>query len=135
MLLEDVQPLLHETEHPGRQLLRCHWKMHAIHLRKGWAAQGRTHTGRHERDRAMRLIERGKKREPLDMVPMGMRQQHKDISIRGRQVLAQGADPGARIQHQEGAVPQIDTDARRITSIAHGSGPRGRNRATHPPEL
>ena len=83
----------------------------------------------------MRLIERGKKREALDMVPMSMRQQHKDISILGHHVLSQGADPGARIQHQEGIVPQLDADARRIASIAHSGGPRGRNRATHPPEL
>jgi hypothetical protein len=54
---------------------------------------------------------------------MGMRQQYEDISIPGCQVLSQGANPGARIQHQEGAVPQINTDARRIASIAHGAGP------------
>jgi hypothetical protein len=131
-LLDDFQPLLQETEHSGRQILRCHWKVHAIHLLKGWAPQGVTHTGRQERDHAMRLIDRGKKRESLDVVPMGMRQQHKDIRILGHQALSQRADPGARIQHQEGAVPQIDTDARRIASIAHGGGPRGRNRATHP---
>src|SRR6266446_1047134 len=134
-LLEDFQPLLHGTEDPGRKILRRHWKVQAIHLLKGWAPQGVTHAGWQDRDHAMRLINRGKKRESLDVVPMGMRQQHKDISILGRQVLSQGADPGARSQHQEGAVPQIDTDARRITSIAHGSGPRARNRATPPQEL
>src|SRR5262249_30665143 len=95
-LLEDFQPLLHGTEHSGRQLLRGHWKVHAIHLLKGWAPpQGVLHAGRQDRDHAVWLIERGKKRESLDMVPMGMRQEHKDISILVRQVLSQGAHPGA----------------------------------------
>jgi hypothetical protein len=134
-LLEDFRPPLHETKHTGRQIFWCYWKVHAIHLLKGWAPQSVTHAGQQDRDHTVRLIERGKKRESLDMVPMGMRQQHKDIRILGRQVLSQGADPGARIQHQEGIVPQINTNARRIASIAHGGGPRGRNRATHPPEL
>src|SRR5262249_53481976 len=116
-LLENFQPLLHGTEHPGRKILRCHWKVHTIHLLQGWAPQGVTHAGWKDRDHAMRLIKRGKKRESLDMVPMGVRQQYKDVSILGRQVLSQGADPGARIQHQEGIVPQIDTDARCIASI------------------
>jgi hypothetical protein len=51
------------------------------------------------------------------------------------QVLSQGADPSTRVQYQEDIRLQGDTTVRCIPSIAHGSGPRGGNRAMHPPEL
>src|SRR5262249_13682585 len=64
-LLEDCQPLLHGTEHAGRKILWCHWKVHAIHLLKGGAPPGVTYAGRKDRDHTVWLIDRGKKRESL----------------------------------------------------------------------
>jgi hypothetical protein len=70
--LENSLASLHETEDLGRDILRCNRKVRAIHLIEGRTPQRVPHRRWQERDLTMRLIERGKKRESLDMVPMGM---------------------------------------------------------------
>ena len=103
--LESRLSSLHEAENLGRDLLRCHWKVRAIHLIERCAPQGVPHRGWQERDPTMWLIERGKKREPLDMVPMGMRQQHKDIGISRGYGLSQRTHTSTCVQHQAGIGP------------------------------
>ena len=47
---------------------------------------------------------------------------------------AEGPDPGAGIEHKECPVVKRDLDARRVSAVTKGVGPRCRHRSATPPD-
>ena len=85
----------------------------------------------------LRLIDRQKKRQTLDVVPMRMCQQQGQIERLavelGGQVLPEQAQASAGVQdHDLSGSPDFNT--RGIAAVADGFWPRRRNRAAHTPE-
>ena len=76
-----------------------------------------------------------KKRHATDVVKMGMGQ--KDIDIQrtlGDQFIAEIANAGTGIKNND-AITTTHLEARRVAAIAHCTGTRAGNTATHTPEL
>ena len=86
-----------------------------------------------DQDPARRFVNRGKKREAEDMIPMNMCDQKVNInwSLRSSQLLAQSPDTATRINDHFAATLEIDFQTRGIPSIQGRIFPRYCDRNPH----
>ena len=86
----------------------------------------------------LRLEERMKKRDALNVIPVVMRDQDVSvdaaIAMKLRQAVAKHPEPGAAIENEMGAIRSRDFDAGSVAAVAPGVALRGRRRAAHAPE-
>lgn len=77
-------------------------------------------------------------REPLNVVPVSMSQQHMPTNRTipsFHQVFAEEAGPGSTVEHEKRAVVSFEQHARRIPPIAHRVDSGRSNRAAGSPKL
>jgi len=85
------------------------------------------------------LKERREKRDPLNVIPMGVRE--KNVSLNHAPVralderAAEFADPGSCIENHQPAGGGPHFDARRVAAVPHRALTRAGNRAPRAPKL
>src|SRR5260370_29657124 len=86
-----------------------------------------------KRHGAFRIVERREERQPLNVVPMIMRQEQMDVA-RVLQSRAQIADPGACVEDEQVVVGQPNFQARSVSTISQILRKRSGDGAADAPE-
>src|ERR1019366_5734605 len=85
------------------------------------------------------LEDRREKRDPLNVIPMGMRKE--DVSLDRSPVrpldqrAPEFADPGPRVENDQPAAGRPHLHARRVAAVAQGEGAWAWDRASRAPKL
>ena len=83
--------------------------------------------------------DRREEREALDVVPVGVRQQHRGDAlaaphVAGHELVPEAHDAGPHVEDDQLAARAVHRDARGVAAVAVGLGPRRRDRPAHAPE-
>ena len=115
--------------HVARELLHGDGEIGAVHL--GFQDSCKMAPGLFSPDDSkmiLFLVSRGEKREALDVIPMGMRDQEAEIERRPLEFLGQGAskesNAGPRIEHDDFSI-RAYFDARGVAADESRGGPGG----------
>ena len=121
------------------QFRKGHWKISAFHLTGQRVDQaGARALTANQAQTAAWIVNGREKRQALDMVPVRVRNQQREMKWTllelGGQRVPQAAQAGARIQDDNFAAA-ANFYARGIATVAHGTRSRSRNRAARTPEF
>ena len=123
----------------ARQFGERHGKIGAFHLAGQRVEQPFARTpAAEDAQPAARIVNRREKRQALDVVPMRVRDEQRDVQRLvfefRQQREAERAQTRARVENDD-FTAAADFDAGSVAAVAHGGRPRRRNRTAHAPEL